>query len=171
MRRKYRRNRTREAEPRGFRLEKRHRRTQSSPDRIGHLADLGFHLSAPPSWTTPMTKFVHGFAWLAILSTAHAQTLNLAPSYDALEAGPGYSRVGKATIKPLSDTAYDIEWNFDGEVVKGFGMRFNDMLTCTFMYGNEPGLVVYKIDGGVLDGVWTVRHGLATGSERLTPSK
>ena len=52
-----------------------------------------------------MTKFVHVFAWLAILSTAHAQTLNLAPSYDALEAGPGYSRVGKATIKPLSDTA------------------------------------------------------------------
>ncbi len=124
-----------------------------------------------PTWTTPMTKFVHVFAWLAILSTAHAQTLNLAPSYDALEAGPGYSRVGKATIKPLSDTAYDIEWNFDGEVVKGFGMRFNDMLACTFTYGNEPGLVVYKIEGSLLDGVWAVRHGLGTGTERLTPSK
>ena len=64
-----------------------------------------------------MTNSCACFAWLAILSTAHAQTLYLAPSDDALEAGS---------------------------------------------YGNEPGPVVYKIDGSVLDGVWAVRQGHGT---------
>jgi hypothetical protein len=118
-----------------------------------------------------MIKFISAFAFLAVASTVHAEPLNLAPSYDALEVGPGYSRVGKATIKSLSDTAYEIEWNFDGEVVKGFGMRFNDVLACTFMYNNEPGLVVYKIDASGLAGNWVVRYGNGTGTERLTPSK
>jgi len=87
-----------------------------------------------------MSIFVCLLAWLAILETVQAQTPNLAPSYGALEAGPGYSRVGKATFKSLSDKTYEIERSFDDEVVRGFGMRINDALACTFMYNDEPGL-------------------------------
>ena len=33
-----------------------------------------FLVSVSPTWTTPMTKFVCVFAWLAVVTTAHAQT-------------------------------------------------------------------------------------------------
>jgi hypothetical protein len=117
-----------------------------------------------------MIKFVSVFAFLAMVSTAHAQTFEPAPSYDVLVTGSDGSEVGTATIKPLSDTTYEFEWHMLGEVLKGFGVRSNDLLAVAYNWGPAPGVVIYKINGTALDGVYALK-GVETGTERLTPKK
>jgi hypothetical protein len=118
-----------------------------------------------------MIRFISAFVLLVIASSARAQTLNLAQSYDLLQTDTDSSAVGTATIKSLSDTTFAIEWNVDGEVTKGFGMRFNDVLACSYTYGGKPGLVAYKIGDNSLDGVFATQGISGTGTERLTPKK
>ena len=122
-----------------------------------------------------MTKFVYVFAWLALLSTAHAQTFDPAPSYDVLEickaiTGNEASVVGTATIKSLSDTTYAVEWHMQGERLKGFGLRSNDVLAVAYNWGPAPGVAIYRINGNILDGVFAIQ-GTCSGTERLTPKK
>jgi hypothetical protein len=118
-----------------------------------------------------MRKFAYAVAWLAVLSTAHAQTFEPAPSYDVLVTfSDGGSQVGTATIKPLSDTTYEFEWHMLGYVIKGFGVRSNDILAASYTWDSAPGVIIYKINGATLEGVFA-QKGVATGTERLTRKK
>jgi hypothetical protein len=119
-----------------------------------------------------MRQFACAVAWLAVLSTARAQTFEPAPSYDVLVTfsdGSG-SQAGTATIKPLSDTTYEFEWHMLGYIIMGFGLRSNDILAVSYTWDTSPGMLIYKINGATLDGVFALK-GVATGMERLTPKK
>jgi hypothetical protein len=118
-----------------------------------------------------MRKFVYAFGWLAVLSTAHAQTFEPAQSYDVLLTSSDGSEVGTATIKSLSDTTYAVEWNIEGEVEKGFGVRSNDVLAVSFNWGPTLGVVIYRINCNILDGVFAFQGVNNSGTERLTPKK
>jgi hypothetical protein len=48
-------------------------------------------------------------------------------------------------------------------------MRMNDSLAATYMIDGDPGLVIYRVDGDGLSGVWAIRGHDGAGTEHLTP--
>jgi hypothetical protein len=109
---------------------------------------------------------------LALAVAARAETLMLAPNYDVVGTSPDGSKYsGTVTIDKISDTTFAIRWEI-GSSVLGFGMHTNDSIAATFMAGDNPGLIIYKVDNsGELSGVWSVRGHDGSGTERLTPQK
>ena len=119
-----------------------------------------------------MIRAISALAFLAIVSSASAESLTLATKYDAVGTNPDGSKyTGTATVQILSDTTFAIQWTINGTVYKGFGMRRNDALAATYTIDGEPGLVIYKVDGNGLNGLWAIRGENGNGSEHLTPSK
>ncbi len=116
-----------------------------------------------------MIRTIATFALLVIATTASAETLTLASRYDAVGKNPdGSQYAGTATVQILSDTTFAIQWSINGSTYKGFGMRRNDALAATYTVDGEPGLVIYKVDGNGLDGVWAIRGENGNGTEHLT---
>jgi hypothetical protein len=119
-----------------------------------------------------MLRAISILACLAVVTPVSAETLRLAAKYDAVGTNPDGSKYkGTATIQILSDTTFAIQWSIAGSIYKGFGMRRNDAVAATYTIGGEPGLIVYKVDGNSLDGLWAIRGSDGNGTERLTPSK
>ena len=119
-----------------------------------------------------MIRAILTLAFLAVVTTASADSLILAPKYDAVGTNPDGSKYsGTATVQVLSDTTFAIQWSINGSIYKGFGMRRNDLLAATYMIDGEPGLVIYQVEGDGLDGLWAIRGENGNGSEHLTPSK
>ena len=119
-----------------------------------------------------MIRTILALAFLAAVTPASAETLTLAPKYTATGTNPDGSKyTGTATVQPQSDTTFAIQWSIGGSVYKGFGMRRNDALAATYTIDGEPGLVIYKVDGNGLDGLWAVRGENGNGTEHLTPSQ
>jgi hypothetical protein len=117
-----------------------------------------------------MIRAISTFAFLAIATTASADSLTLASKYDAVGTNPDGSKYsGTATVQILSDTTFAIEWSINGSTYKGFGMRRNDALAATYTIDGEPGLVIYKVNGDGLDGLWAIRGENGNGAEHLTP--
>ena len=119
-----------------------------------------------------MIRLISTIAFVAVTTVAQAESLTLAAKYDAAGTNPDGSKyTGEVTVKVISDTTFAIQWTVGGSAYKGFGMRLNDTLAATYMIGGEPGLVIYKVEGEDLDGLWAVRGENGNGSEHLTPSK
>jgi hypothetical protein len=119
-----------------------------------------------------MVRILSTLAFLVIALAANADTLTLAPSYKAKGTNPdGSEYTGTATIQIISDTTFAIQWSIGGAVYKGFGMRRDDALAATYMIDGEPGLVLYKVDGNGLNGLWAIRGRSGNGAERLTPAE
>lgn len=119
-----------------------------------------------------MIRAISTLAFLAVASSASAESLTLAPKYDAVGTNPDGSKYsGTATVQILSDTTFAIQWTINGAVYKGFGMRRNDALAAAYTIDGEPGLIIYKVDGNGLNGLWAIRGENGNGSERLTPSQ
>ncbi|MGD1037230.1 MAG: hypothetical protein ABR878_08535 [Roseiarcus sp.] len=117
-----------------------------------------------------MIRAVATFAFLVLAAAASAEPLTLASKYDAVGTNPDGSKYqGTATVQILSDTTFAIQWLINGSTYKGFGMRRNDALAATYTIDGEPGLVIYRVDGDGLDGVWAIRGESGNGTEHLTP--
>ena len=111
-------------------------------------------------------------ALVATLSTASAEALTLATTYDVAGINPDGSKyTGTLSVKLLSDTTFAVNWNIDGTIYKGFGMRRGDVLSATYTIDGDPGLVMYQVDGNGLDGSWAIRGKDGVGTEHLTPAK
>ena len=123
-----------------------------------------------PLWSLTRAALAMIAFCLATLS-AHADTLTLAPSYRAAgKNADGSAYTGTVTVKVISDTTYTIEWEIDGSVLKGFGMRMGDTLSATYMLEGQPGLIIYKVQAdGTLAGIWAIKGESGTGTEVLTP--
>jgi hypothetical protein len=106
------------------------------------------------------------FAW-----SASAESLTLASHYKASGTNPdGSSYTGDVKVDIISDTTFSIVWTIAGAKYKGFGMRRNDALAATYEIDGEPGLVIYKVEGNGLNGLWAIRGQNGNGTERLTPA-
>ena len=118
-----------------------------------------------------MIRAISTFAFLIFAAAANADTLHLSAHYDAAGTNPdGSAYTGKVSVQILSDTTFAIQWTISGTVYKGFGMRRNDALAATYTIDGEPGLVIYKVDGNGLNGLWAVRGENGNGAEHLTPT-
>ena len=118
-----------------------------------------------------MIRAVWAFVFLVVATAVHADSLTLASHYKAAGANPdGSAYTGDVSVKILSNTTFAIEWTIAGAVYKGFGMRRDDALAATYTIDGEPGLVIYKVDGNGLNGLWAVRGQNGNGTERLTPN-
>jgi len=96
--------------------------------------------------------------------------LTLAPKYNCAGTNPDGSKYsGTVSISLVSDTTFNVEWNIDGEIYKGFGMHRNDAVAATYTINGQPGLVVYQVKDGTLNGLWTIRGENGNGTEVLTP--
>ena len=113
--------------------------------------------------------------WFALLLVvfsfpATAETLTLASTYDVAGTNPnGTKYKGVAQVKVISNSTFTIKWTVGNEVIEGFGMRMNDALAATYRIEGEPGLVIYKLDGDGLTGLWAIRGHDGNGTEHLTP--
>ena len=117
-----------------------------------------------------MRRILCTLAFLVIAFPAAAESLTLASKYDAVGTNPNGTKYrGTARVEVISDTTFTIKWSIGGSTYEGFGMRMNDVLAATYMIGDEPGLVIYKVDGNGLNGLWAIRGHDGSGSERLTP--
>jgi hypothetical protein len=117
-----------------------------------------------------MIRTIFAFAFLVLALPAAADTLTLASKYDAKGTNPdGSSYTGTVYVKVVSDTTFTIEWKIGDATYKGFGMRMNDSLAATYTIDGEPGLVLYKVDGNGLHGLWTIRGHDGSGTETLLP--
>jgi hypothetical protein len=107
----------------------------------------------------------------ALATPASSETLKLASTYDEVGTNPdGSTYKGTATVDILSDTTFSIKWTIGSTVYSGFGMRRDDNLAATYMVNGQPGLIIYKVgEGGVLNGLWSIRGQNGSGTDRLTP--
>jgi hypothetical protein len=102
--------------------------------------------------------------------TASAETMTLASHYKATGTNPdGSAYSGDVKIDVISDTTFSIVWTIAGRKYQGFGMRLNDDLAATYEINGEPGLVIYRLDGDGLNGLWAIRGHNGNGTERLAP--
>jgi hypothetical protein len=109
-------------------------------------------------------------ALIAFTVPAAADTLTLASTYDVVGTNPDGSQYkGKADVEVISKTTFTIKWTIAGSTYEGFGMRMNDTLAATYTMDGEPGLVIYRVDGNGLDGLWAIRGHNRNGTEHLTP--
>ena len=117
-----------------------------------------------------MIRTIFTLAFIAVAFPAAADTLTLAPKYEAVGTNPDGSKYkGTARVDVISDTTFTIEWSIEGTTYKGFGMHMNDSLAATYMIDGEPGLILYKVDGSGLHGLWTIRGHDGNGTETLFP--
>ncbi len=109
-------------------------------------------------------------AFLAIAVPVQAESPTLAPSYDVVGTNPDGSKYkGVVLVDVISNTTYTVTWKIGSSTIKGFGMRMNDELAATYEINGEPGLVIYKLDGNGLNGLWAIRGHNGSGTEHLTP--
>jgi hypothetical protein len=117
-----------------------------------------------------MIRAILTLAFIVVAFPAAADTLTLASTYEATGTNPDGSKyTGTARVKVISDTTFTIEWSIGDAIYKGFGMRMNDSLAATYMIDGEPGLILYKVDGNGLHGLWTIRGHDGSGTETLLP--
>jgi hypothetical protein len=117
-----------------------------------------------------MIRAILMLAFVVIALPAAADTMTLASTYEAVGTNPDGSKYkGTAHVHVISDTTFTIEWSIEGATYKGFGMRMNDSLAATYMIDGEPGLILYKVDGNGLHGLWTIRGHDGSGTETLLP--
>jgi hypothetical protein len=117
-----------------------------------------------------MIRVLCALAFFAAALPAGAEPLTLASSYDATGTNPNGSKyTGTASVKVISDSTFVIKWTIGGSTYEGFGMRLNDSLAATYTIDGEPGLVIYKVEGDGLDGLWAIRGHDGSGTEHLTP--
>jgi hypothetical protein len=106
----------------------------------------------------------------SVESASAADSMTLASTYDVTGTNPdGSAYSGTASVKVISDTTFTIKWQIAGSVYQGFGMRLNDTLSATYTIDGEPGLVMYKVDGTGINGLWSIRGHNGSGTEHLTP--
>lgn len=111
------------------------------------------------------------FAFGGPMAPVRAETLTLSSTYKVNGTNPdGSAYSGTVKIKILSDTTFAITWDIGGTEYKGFGMRLNDNLSATYTMDGEPGLVMYKVEGNGLNGLWAIRGRNGNGTEKLIPA-
>src|ERR1700677_3996475 len=99
-----------------------------------------------------------------------ADSMTLASRYDVSGSNPDGSKYsGTASVKVISDTTFTIKWDIAGSGYEGFGMRLNDTFAANYTIDGEPGLVMYKVDGSGINGLWAIRGHNGSGTEHLTP--
>jgi hypothetical protein len=114
--------------------------------------------------------FVAALLLPAVGTTLAADSMTLASTYDVSGTNPdGSAYSGTASVKVISDTTFTIKWEIAGSVYQGFGMRLNDTLSATYTINGEPGLVMYKVDGTGIKGLWAIRGHNGSGTEQLKP--
>jgi hypothetical protein len=117
-----------------------------------------------------MRRFFCALAFLVITLPAGAETLTLASKYDVVGTNPDGSKYkGTADVEVISNSTFTIKWSIGTSMIEGFGMRMNDSLDATYQINGEPGLVIYRVDGNGLDGLWAIRGHNGSGTEHLTP--
>lgn len=82
----------------------------------------------------------------------------------------GATQAGAALVAP-SGRAFALEWNLeDGGRYRGLGLQVDDVLGAVFWPQEERfeglGIVVYRIDGGRMQGVW-----MPTGGSNIPPGR
>ena len=117
-----------------------------------------------------MRRLLCTLAFVIIALPASAETLTLASTYDVVGTNPDGSKYrGTANVEVVSNSTFTIKWLIGGSTIEGFGMRMNDSLAATYRINGEPGLVIYKVEGNGLDGLWAIRGHNGNGTEHLTP--
>jgi hypothetical protein len=117
-----------------------------------------------------MRRMLYTLVFLALALPASADTLTLASKYSVSGSNPDGSKYsGTANVKVISESTFTIKWSIAGATYEGFGMRMNDTLSATYTIDGEPGLIIYKVDGNGLNGIWAVRGHDKVGTEQLQP--
>lgn len=117
-----------------------------------------------------MRQFLCILALLLTALPACAESLTLASKYDVAGTNPDGSKYGgTADVEIISNSTFTIKWLIGTSTIEGFGMRMNDSLAATYEINGEPGLVIYRLDGNGLDGLWAIRGHNGNGTEHLTP--
>jgi hypothetical protein len=108
--------------------------------------------------------------FLAVALPAGADPLTLASKYSVTGTNPNGSKyTGTASVQVISESTFTINWTIGASSYEGFGMRMNDSLAATYTIAGEPGLVIYKVDGNGLTGLWAIRGHDKVGTEHLRP--
>jgi hypothetical protein len=117
-----------------------------------------------------MQRLLYVLALLIFALPVHADPLTLSTKYQATGTNPNGSKYsGTVDIRVISNSTFSVKWTIAGATYEGFGMRMNDALAATYTIDGEPGLVIYKVEGKDLDGLWAIRGHNGDGSEHLTP--
>ena len=118
-----------------------------------------------------MIRAISTFIFLVVATAASADALTLASTYKAVGTNADGSKyTGTVAIEILSDTTFGIQWTIGDSIYKGFGMRRNDALAATYTINGQPGLIIYRVEGNGLDGLWSIRGQNGSGTEHLTPA-
>lgn len=119
-----------------------------------------------------MKRLATAVLGLALLvQPALAETFRFADSYQASGTNPnGSGYTARVTFKVVSDTTFIVNWKVGSTAFRGFGMRWDDMLSVSYEGNGFKGVVMYRIlDNGVLDGRWTAAGTNGIGTETLSP--
>jgi hypothetical protein len=85
----------------------------------------------------------------------------------AANPGGGAGYTGSVAITRSGDV-YHLGWTITGSAgYVGVGLHVGSVLGVGWSTGGAPGVVVYKVNGGRLDGVWASGSGTGVGSEVL----
>jgi hypothetical protein len=82
----------------------------------------------------------------------------------------GSAYKGTATVKLLSNTTCEIDWQTGQTTSVGLCMLMDGVVGAAYRLGDGVGVTMYKLnDDGSLDGAWTVAGKDGSGTETLTP--
>jgi hypothetical protein len=108
----------------------------------------------------------------ALLTPAAGRAEDLSGRYAITGRDDGGAQyVGEFAIQSRAH-GFDVSWQRDGRTAEGgFGLTLNHVLGVAYWPENEEqepgiGLVIYRIDGGTLDGIW-----LPQGAHDRTPGR
>jgi predicted heme/steroid binding protein len=104
---------------------------------------------------------------LASLSSMDGDAKRWEGTYQQGSDAGGDSTVTEFTITKVKGTIYALTFTWaDGHTLHGVGLDADKQLYVA--WGEDAGLVLYKVSGKVLDGTWAAPGAAAVGSEKAT---
>jgi hypothetical protein len=107
---------------------------------------------------------------LAVFSLSTA-AVNIEGAYNCKGTNPGGGSAYQGSVVITRDGAvYNVVWTVGSGVYMGVGLLQGEQFSVAYTDPQKTmvGLVVYKVAGGTLTGVWAVHGGSQTGTETLT---
>lgn len=87
--------------------------------------------------------------------------------YDVAGRNPdGTAYAGVLFVIDRGGGRFQVEWDFDGQRIVGWGMGAGDAFAATYVLDGQVGIVLYRRQGNAWRGTWSVADG-PPGSEVL----
>ena len=118
-----------------------------------------------------MKRLILAFILFLLLLPAAGMAAGIEGVYACNGTNPGGGGSYQGTLAIIQNgDAYNVTWNIGAQTYVGVGLLQGDSFSVGYSDVKKSwfGVVVYKVSGNTLKGIWTMQGGSKTGTETLT---